>query len=198
MKTIRQLVRETPQRDAERTALERLATRAPRQPREINALEYLAYCLNGIPRMAPQTAKYWRMAETIATEWLRGDVASMRRSLEQFNRWAASKPLSVGVHPEHLTDKYAVGMWLSMDITTPHDGRDAIFIVWKTFFLNVKRPHLKRCPECHHWFVDKTRNGSMVRCSTSCTNKWWTLERRREAGHNVPGATRRGKRRATR
>ncbi len=49
-------------------SLDELAARAENQPREINALEYLAFCLNGISRMDPKTAKAWRRVEGITTK----------------------------------------------------------------------------------------------------------------------------------
>ncbi len=120
---------------------------------------------------------------------LRSDLAY---TAEAFNRWARTIP----VHLEVMRVKVKggkVGLVPTVH-TQGHEGF-AAWLVWRLFFVEQWQ-RLKRCPQCRKWFVDKTRNGVMVRCSKACTDKWWTLPRRREAGHNVPGSTRKAKRRA--
>ncbi len=43
---------------------------------------------------------------------------------------------------------------------------------------------VKRCAQCHRWFVDATKNHLAARCSPRCTWQWWSRSRRRERGHS--------------
>lgn len=43
---------------------------------------------------------------------------------------------------------------------------------------------VKRCAQCHRWFVDATKNHLAARCSRRCTWQWWSRSRRRERGHS--------------
>jgi hypothetical protein len=158
-------------------------------------LEILAFELNAIPDSTQVDAKAWQQAESIITDWLSGEEASMRGAAEAFNQWAEETRSTLAVHvPRDL--KHATRDALpSVAMRGPEEM--AVWMVYRYFFEQQDRRRLKRCPECNHWFVDKTRNGSMVRCSTSCTNKWWTLERRRAACHSLPGSRRQTKGRVT-
>jgi hypothetical protein len=55
-------------------------------------------------------------------------------------------------------------------------------LLWD-FFRHPARDRLKRCPRCHRWFVDYTKNKAAKRCSGSCTSKWWDRPHRKEAGY---------------
>jgi predicted RNA-binding Zn ribbon-like protein len=146
--------------------------------------------------MDPRTAKGWRKAEGIITTWLSGTTRSMRQALDDFDKWAARKPVTLTIVREDITKEFTVGTELNVGVLMKGDPeRAALWFLCEGFFKNEKRRRLKRCPQCGIWFVDKTRPGVMARCSASCTNKWWTLGRRREAGHRLPG-TRAAQRRA--
>ena len=150
--------------------------------------------------------EYWRKAEVIVTDWLSGKMSSMERAVNAFNSWAAKKPLRLCLNWRLKVDKinFKTGR-----VTSERGEREisagtflqigeevVVYALWQWFFNYPDRHRLKRCPECRKWYVDETMNAGKVRCSTSCTNKWWTLERRRKAGHYVPGSTRQSKRRA--
>lgn len=184
------------------------------QPSEVLGLETIARLLNDIPTMQPADAKRWRRVEyvvvhALADAWagteeeklafepmiaaaLGAEKPSFEAAVGSFNSWATFKPLPVYLIPKDPSGSKEVetqiGVW------TP--DQQALFLLWECFFKKnaQDRSRLKWCPECKRWFVDKTRNGIMVRCSTACTNKWWTIERRRQAGHDVPGSTRKPKR----
>jgi hypothetical protein len=174
-----------------------LVRRAREAQWRVSFLERLANFLN---RSAPET-DYWQKAETILNDWfLVEQVESelrpqlLQRAIDTFNSWAAKNPvrfhIRLGPNAAGVTD-------ISATLDCKPGEQVAIEHLWSCFFSNPERHRLKRCPECRKWFADKTRNLSMVRCSMSCTNKWWTLERRQKAGHDVPGSTRRAKRRVT-
>ncbi len=64
--------------------------------------------------------------------------------------------------------------------------------VWRTvetlrviaeFFDGDNWERIKRCPQCGNWFVDYSRNKGKERCSKSCTNRWWSRDRRKQEGH---------------
>jgi hypothetical protein len=46
------------------------------------------------------------------------------------------------------------------------------------YLVNPHRDRLRRCPQCHRWFVDQTRNRSAARCSRACTIGWWHAKRK--------------------
>ncbi len=113
---------------------------------------------------------------------------SLRKAAKAFNAWAQDIPARL----EIMSVPTKSG--LLPEVHTDDDNGFAAWMLWRCFFVE-QWWRLKRCPQCRKWFVDKTRNGVMVRCSRSCTDKWWTLARRREAHHHVPGSARKTKRR---
>ncbi len=176
---------------------------------DLGGLQTLADHLNAASAgdMSGEYARAWRKAEEILSHAVPASWApvpgrtllarlhppsDLAYSAEAFNRWARTVP----AHLEVMRVKVKGGkIGLSPTVHTEgHEGL-AAWLVWRLFFVE-RWQRLKRCPQCRKWFVDKTRNGVMVRCSKSCTDKWWTLLRRQQAGHNVPGSTRRAKRRA--
>jgi hypothetical protein len=104
-----------------------------------------------------------------------------------FNRWAQEIPVQLEIRVVRIKGGKAE---LSPDVKTSGAEGLALWMVWRCLFVEEWQ-RLRRCPTCHKWFVDTTRNKVMVRCSKSCTDKWWTLDRRRAQGH------RSAKRRAT-
>lgn len=162
----------------------------PREGRRwISFLKRLTDFLN----LRAAESDYWLKAETIVTDWLLGKPHSLQRAIDTFNSWAAKKPFRL-----YVTWRQNRGGVMDISATMDFEPGEQMAIehLWSCFFANPDRYRLKRCPQCRKWFVDETRNGAMIRCSPSCTNKWWTLERRQEAGHRLPGVKRQAKRRA--
>lgn len=152
----------------------------------ITGLGLLAGSLNNFPM-----SRFSQKMESIISGWNTGEKSSMEQACNEFNAWGETVriPLSVrwnGKTKEPVPD--AGGGVMFGEETT-------VYLLWRFFWGERDRDRLKRCPECQIWFVDTTRNGSMKRCSTACTNKWWTLERRQQARHSLPGAKRQAKRR---
>jgi hypothetical protein len=58
-----------------------------------------------------------------------------------------------------------------------------LYLLWSEFFPRRGWERLKLCKKCLEWFVDTTKNRKKELCSTSCRNRYWSRERRREAGH---------------
>ena len=58
-----------------------------------------------------------------------------------------------------------------------------LWLLWEMFYLNLDLTRLKKCPVCHRWFVDHSKNKSKTRCSARCTSKRWSWEARKNAGH---------------
>jgi hypothetical protein len=71
------------------------------------------------------------------------------------------------------------------------DWRGQVVKLLVDYFGHASPERLKCCAQCGRWFVDQTRNNIRLRCSRACTWRWWSRERRREAGH-APNRRRRG------
>ncbi len=118
---------------------------------------------------------------------------SLVRAADAFNAWARN----ISAHLEIMKVRDKQGrVGLLPEVKAEGTEGFALWMVWRLFFIE-KWKRLKRCPQsqCRKWFVDQTHNGIKVRCSTACTNRWWTLARRRKAGHDISWATRKAKRR---
>ncbi len=157
----------------------------------LTPLNQLASFLNKIPLLDRRTAKVWRKAEGIITAWRAG---SRQQALHDFKAWAAKNPVALIIQPP--VGAPVGSNELSLGISGPDVERIGVYFLAKLYFERLDRDRLKQCPQCQKWFADKTRRGNMVRCSTSCTNKWWTLDRRRQAARNAQRATQGAKRRA--
>lgn len=53
-----------------------------------------------------------------------------------------------------------------------------VLVVGRYFGLRVAS-RIKKCPRCHRWFADHTKNRSMKRCSLKCTWRHWNRRNRR-------------------
>ncbi len=137
---------------------------------KVTPLDQLARWLNAIPRLPRPYAVAWRKAAAIITTWRRGSKAKQAQAREEINAWSKQ-------HPVIRTLSYN----LSVGIESPDPEAAAIHIVLCQYFEREDRDRLKQCSRCDTWFVDKTRPGNMLRCSRGCTDKWWTVGRRREA-----------------
>ena len=71
------------------------------------------------------------------------------------------------------------------------DARGEIVKLLIDYFGHSSPERLKCCAQCGRWFVDQTRNNIRLRCSRACTWRWWSRDRRRQAGH-APNRRRRG------
>jgi hypothetical protein len=60
------------------------------------------------------------------------------------------------------------------------EGGEPIAELWEVITTGTLT-RLKRCPQCARWFVDESKNRAATRCSTQCTNKWWSRDRRQAA-----------------
>lgn len=177
--------------------------------RELQGLEDIALHLNMIPGMDEDRAKAWRRVEEIVQlaifdparptlhPLLGGGprTGSITAAAGVFNKWASAIPVRLKVR---WREEKGGAVHIQPQIDTEGETGFVVWMVWRVFFYAKRWNRLKRCPQCRKWFVDRTRNAVMARCSKSCTDKWWTLERRREAGHKVPGSARYAKRRAKR
>lgn len=59
--------------------------------------------------------------------------------------------------------------------------------LWEVLYHGLDLARLKRCPVCNRWFVDRTKNGSKVRCTARCTSRSWSWGERKRAGHKLRG-----------
>ena len=86
--------------------------------------------------------------------------------------------------------------WLIQHNTKPPrtgvSSRDAggtvLWHLWLFYFQDYGWERLKPCPVCHHWFVDTSKNKKTARCSSACTWKWWSRDRRKKMHHRTKGA----------
>lgn len=55
------------------------------------------------------------------------------------------------------------------------------WILWELFHQKRDLTRLKKCPMCHKWFVDHTKNKSKILCSNrACTNQKWSWDERQK------------------
>jgi hypothetical protein len=64
------------------------------------------------------------------------------------------------------------------------DARRRVVKLLVDYFRHASPERLKYCAVCDRWFVDQTRNNARLRCSLGCTWRWWSRDRRRQAGHS--------------
>jgi hypothetical protein len=159
--------------------------------REHDRLKDLALAFNGgqlvtFPRrLADAHTQAWKQAESIIRHGV--EAKNAHQVATRFNAWArqATACPSVSVLADEAVGE-TFGFLASCAIEAPDMAeKEVIWTLWRNYFDNPERRRLKLCPQCGVWFVDETCPGTMVRCSTSCTNKWWTVERRKAAGHRL-------------
>jgi len=68
-----------------------------------------------------------------------------------------------------------------------------VFRIIAKYFDGDNWERIKRCPQCGNWFSDYSRNKRKERCSKSCTDRWWSRGRRKEARHGKSKKRRKGK-----
>ncbi len=162
-------------------------------------LEEIAFHLNAIPKMKGMAAA-WRKVEEIvalvspppeakAKVWdvtARAAHGPLSKATKVFNEWSSDLPVWLMVHRD--VDKK--GNTVKVHPLVHHgtsDEKVAAWFLWEGIFRHEGWLRIKRCPQCNQWFVDDTKNRSMVRCSPSCSRKWWTVDRRRAARHKPWG-----------
>jgi hypothetical protein len=60
-----------------------------------------------------------------------------------------------------------------------------LFLLWECYSQNIDLGRLKKCSVCGKWFVDRTKNKTKARCSTHCTNLYWSWNRRKTSNHDL-------------
>jgi hypothetical protein len=77
-----------------------------------------------------------------------------------------------------ITDRAIEGL-----VETAYAMDRILWLLWEVFYRHIDLTRLKRCPVCHKWFVDHTKNKSKTRCSAPCTWQRWSWDARKKAGH---------------
>lgn len=151
----------------------------------------------------------WALAAELVTETLTQLVAAPLPAgvVERFNELAAEVPLVVVAGGPEINPRLPKQLRLPDDRQPYHvkifdralggrrsvvartwlvarDSRGHVVAALRDFFSAPERDRLKRCPQCARWFVDLSKNKAKARCSVSCTAKWWSRARRKEAGHS--------------
>jgi hypothetical protein len=101
-----------------------------------------------------------------------------------FNRWSRHVPVTLAVFRLTKTKGREVEFAPEVNARQSEEAY-ALWSVWRFFFHNPQWRRLKRCPQCRRWFVDHSRPANKVRCSAACTTRWWSMDRRRAAGHRL-------------
>ncbi len=123
----------------------------------------------------------WALVETIV------NAPSLASAAELFTKAASQYPVNMVV--EYPVMGIENGRFIET-AAPPHaivSSRDAVgsalWHLWLFYFQDFGWLRLKRCLLCQAWFVDSSKNRSTARCSDACTWKWWSRNRRKEAGH---------------
>jgi hypothetical protein len=178
----------------------------------LGGLQVIADNLNDLPDLRTLVAgrdcdplekencETWTLAETIVSE------PSLSRASKKFNRHAQNHPVTMFV--EYPVMGIKKGSEPEADRSSaknkepPHTAvasRDAIgtalWHLWLFYFQDYGWERLKRCAVCPRWFVDMSKNRKTARCSSACTWKWWSRDRRKNAGHRMKGTKPRAERR---
>jgi hypothetical protein len=77
-------------------------------------------------------------------------------------------------------------------VTTRDTVGTALWHLWLFYFRDHGWDRLRRCSVCRNWFVDQSKNRCMLRCSLTCTWRWWNRVRREQAQSVKKGATKHG------
>jgi len=163
-------------------------------------LLYIADRLNLLPYLKGQTLEIWKEVQVIVSSSVttpsRGSIITGLNRLpspavDRFNRLANKTAVRLSIMQRQKGKDIATTAHIH-----PHDEKGhAVWFLWRFFFQHRGWERLKRCPQCHRWFVDETRNKKKERCSAKCTNQHWSRERRKIAKHRT-AVKKRSKRRA--
>lgn len=165
---------------------ENLGTHVRRRKVNFSGLRFIADRLNDSPQSEP-----WRQAEKVVSSSvtkphpyrtiLGGDFPSL--AVDRFNRLAKRSPICLFVD-QGITEK---GRLLTRARTDSHNDpfSNMVWFLWRFFFQEGGFRRLKKCPQCGRWFVDRSKNRTAVRCSKSCSDKWWNRSKRLAVGHRL-------------
>jgi len=161
-------------------------------------LKLLAITLNDLSVEKGRYPDLDRLEEVISMVVSAPTMTEKKRRListaELFNDFALKYPVPLMVTPEPLTAT-AVGLVERIKILrdffkkysffedSPAWVKGSILRTIAMFFDGDNWERIKRCPQCGNWFVDNSKNKSKERCSKSCTNRWWSRDRRKQEGH---------------
>jgi hypothetical protein len=158
----------------------------------LGGLQTIASHLNELPGLRTELAypecpphitdeiEAWALAESIVS-------GSPAEGMERFNVEAAQHPvrLSIEMAPVNVEGTEEPRPFLA-PLNRASDTRGKVLRdLWWYYFRGQGWERLKRCQVCGTWFVDTTKNKSMVRCSARCTTKWWTRDQRKAHGHKL-------------
>jgi hypothetical protein len=158
----------------------------------LGGLQAIASWLNQLPGLRTELAypdcpshiseevEAWTLAESIAS-------GSPAKGMERFNAEAAHHPvhLSIEMAPIDVEGTEEPRPFLAPLNRTGDTKGKVLRDLWWYYFRGQGWERLKRCQVCAAWFVDTTKNKSMVRCSAGCTSKWWTRDQRKAHGHKL-------------
>ncbi|MGA2251945.1 hypothetical protein [Terracidiphilus sp.] len=175
-------------------------------------LEYLAFVLNNVPKSSSAhhvVELIERLVSTPPEEQAWVKVASPDigpapctpapgSPLYALNKFLETNPCILRIEGlERANDNIAVhATHISFSIV---EGANAVevdrilWVLWEVYYRAIDLTRLKRCPICHTWFVDHTKNKQKTRCSIPCTNKKWSWAERKKAGHHMSGSDRKTK-----
>lgn len=146
---------------------------------QLSGLQTLASILNASEPHADQHNEIRSIIKEIVEMGMDPDTLS--KACERFNGYAERYPVLFDV----ILGKD--GPIPLVNLTMVDIPQGGVWLLWQNYFHDCGHLRLKQCPVCLKWFVDTTRNKSMIRCSSGCTGKWWTRDRRRKKGHKKGG-----------
>ncbi len=165
-----------------------------------DSLQGIAGMLNRMRRDHPpgmqQWVRAWKKAEGII-EAITGDVPEAEkgntiltaRNLAPSLEWAMSDYNRTFNHvPVRLviaTDRAGTRPFPTIQPMGKEPDPMALIGIrlWFDYFHNAERERLKRCWQCHAWFVDRSKNRGKRFCTSGhkgCSGKWWSRPIRRE------------------
>lgn len=115
----------------------------------------------------------WTLVKTIAS------IPSLSRAGKAFTSAAAQYPVNMVVEVKRGIPRAIVS---SRDVIGT-----ALWHLWLYYFCDRGWERLKTCQFCHNWFVDTSNNKAQARCSSACTWKWWSRDRRKKMHHRMKG-----------
>ena len=112
----------------------------------------------------PDAIAAWREAEKI--------VSTSQPDSERFNALARQHPVNLYLlkrSKEVVEPTIVAGGFFE----------EALFFLWRFYFLDPNRNRLRRCQRCRQWFADRSRANLKKWCFDSCKNRFWNKSRRR-------------------
>lgn len=184
-------------------------------------LEVLAGVLNDVPPDSPDRAIAEMIEKLVTTppaqqKWVRlhapfiGPTAcepAPESPLYKLNEFLLQHPCvlritgleraeGIVVYADHLPIAGALPWVAEMDEKAREKNRATdriLWELWEVLYRRIDLTRLKKCPVCHTWFVDHSKNKSKVRCSAACTWQRWSWAERKKAGHKLPGSKAKGR-----